>query len=453
MRGHEANLMTDYADILRRIDRYFTDGVEADGFDADIDRLSLLLEDKVFGRILYEETEYLEPPRNAEGRPVCPVCGSVMHKHSSYSLHKKDFDGNKVVEHKVQRYRCTEETCRHVFSEKPVKTAATAAKAEKRVWHAFIKAELQHATLRQEAELCGISKTTAWHMRMRLHEVVKANKPDFIVYPNEECWIDEKYEYDSYTGNHKKIDLALTLRDPYEHGRKNSGGKRERGFGDADSICVVWAVTGGGKMMAEMCSRGIMRAEQGRNVLGDRFYPNATVHTDQLVTYKSIFENTGVDLVQTNSQDHRMNPVGTVHNNFKKYLQPFRGVSTRRLDGYIQFFVWMSQALSSVRVMKGDVETTERMIARTEIDETYQSIDEAPIPFSSWWETHAGITMRWNKRIANVEASMKNLQRKIDHSHSNLEGLRKSMAKLADRKTELEAKKRDELAEKGFAAA
>ena len=134
--------MTDYTDILRRIDRYFTEGVDADGFDTDIDRIALLLEDKVFGRILHEETEYLEPPRNPEGRPICPVCGSIMYKHSSYSLYKKDFDGNKVAAHKVQRYRCTEETCRHVFSEKPVKTAATASKAEKRVWHAFIKAEL-----------------------------------------------------------------------------------------------------------------------------------------------------------------------------------------------------------------------------------------------------------------------------------------------------------------------
>ena len=445
--------MTDYTDILRRIDRYFTEGVDADGFDTDIDRIALLLEDKVFGRILHEETEYLEPPRNPEGRPICPVCGSIMYKHSSYSLYKKDFDGNKVAAHKVQRYRCTEETCRHVFSEKPVKTAATASKAEKRVWHAFIKAELQHATVRQEAELCGISKTTAWHMRMRLHEVIKQNKLDFIVYPNEECWIDEKYEYDSYSGNHKKIDLSSTVRDSYGRGRKHSGGKRERGFGDADNICVVWAVTRGGKMMAEMCNRGSMRAEQGKSILNDRFYPNATVHTDQLATYKGTFENTGVDLVQTNAQDHKMNPVGTVHNNFKKYLQPFRGVATRRLDGYIQFFVWMSQALSSARVMKGDVETTERLVARTGISNTYQDIDEAPIPFSTWWETHAGVTMRWDKRIAEIEAKMKNLQRKIDHHYNNLDGLRRNINKLAAKKVELEAEKRVDLVEKGFAAA
>lgn len=445
--------MMQYIDILRGIDRYFTESVGTSGFDNEIEKLALLLEDKVFGRILHEETEYSKPPRNSEGRPVCPVCGSIMHKHSTYALYKKDFDGNKVIDRKVQRYRCTEKTCRYVFSEKPVKTAATASKTEKRIWHMFIKAELQHATVRQEAELCGISKTTAWHMRMRLHEVVKQNKPDFIVYPHEECWIDEKYEYDSYSGNHKKIDLSSTVRDPYERGRKHSGGKRERGFGDADNICVVWAVTRNGKMMAEMCSRGQMRAEQGKEILDDRFYPNATVHTDQLVTYKSIFENTGVDLVQTNAQDHRMNPVGTVHNNFKKYLQPYRGVATRRLDGYIQFFVWMSQALSSVHVMKGDIETTERLVARTGISDTYQDIDEAPIPFSTWWETHAGTTMRWDKRIADIEAKMKNLQRKIDHHYSNFDGLRRSIKKLAAKKIELEAKKHADLVEKGFVAA
>ena len=112
----------------------------------------------------------------------------------------------------------------------------------------------------------------------------------------------------------------------------------------------------------------------------------------------------------------------------------------------------MSQAAFE-RVMKGDVETTERLVARTGISNTYQDIDEAPIPFSTWWETHAGVTMRWDKRIAEIEAKMKNLQRKIDHHYNNLDGLRRNINKLAAKKVELEAEKRVDLVEKGFAAA
>lgn len=61
---------------------------------------------------------------------------------------------------------------------------------------------------------------------------------------------------------------------------------------------------------------------------------------DKATAYPGATETLGVALTRTKADGHAINRVNTLHSLFHGFLTGFRGVSTKRLDEYLAWFLW-----------------------------------------------------------------------------------------------------------------
>ncbi len=74
--------------------------------------------------------------------------------------------------------------------------------------------------------------------------------------------------------------------------------------------------------------------------LDGKLAPGAFAVTDKAAAYPGAMEAMGVMLTRTEADDHAINRVNTLHSLFHSFLTGFRGVSTKRLDEYLGWFLW-----------------------------------------------------------------------------------------------------------------
>ena len=242
----------------------------------------------------------------------------------------------------TQRFLCR--ACRRSFL--PTSNSVT-SRTRKRlsVWASYINCMLDKKTLRETAEECQISMTTAFLWRHKildgLHEMAENIYLDGVVEA------DETFFNVSYKGNHRHFAMP---RVPHKRG----GSVHAKGL-SFEKVCVPCAVSDAGLSYARPAKLGKVSSECISETFDGIISPHATLCTDNEKAYRAFARDNKNRLIQMDTdcrtrelsgETYGIQRVNACHSSMKGFLHRFRGVSTKYLENYL---VWNGLLANSRR--------------------------------------------------------------------------------------------------------
>ena len=210
--------------------------------------------------------------------------------------------------------------------------------------------------LRECADRCGVCLKTAYTMRHRLIECLKAYSPEFRVGRGQACELDETYFPESFKGNHTKGSFKLPRK------ARHRGKQIHRRGLSREQICVMTGVSDTNASFFEVSGRGAVSRERAMGARPDRIGAGAAVATDKAAAYVDVLRDLGVASHESYDSGDRsegtINRVNAVHSLLGSFMARFKGVSTKHLSAYLDWFRWRRT------FMAADSRTAESTVAR-----------------------------------------------------------------------------------------
>lgn len=260
------------------------------------------------------------------GAPCCPRCGCPR-----VVRRGRDADG-------AQRWLCR--GCGRTFRGSTGSVLA-ASRLDGAVWAEYAAMMVSGATLRDCAAACGVSLRTSFSMRHRLLEVMERSLPAFEAGPGCPVQVDETLVPDSLSGNHSLGGA------PMPRTARMRGGDGAAGGVSRDKVAVVVAVNPRGGVFLQEACRGKLGVGDARRAMAGCALAGTVVSTDRQKGYVRALREMGAAAhlrFAAGGPRAPLNLVNAVHSALKAFLARFRGVSTRRLHGYLMWFKWQREA-------------------------------------------------------------------------------------------------------------
>lgn len=253
----------------------------------------------------------------------CPRCGST-------AVVKKGKSRNGD-----QRYLCR--GCGRTFSGSTDRVLGR-SRLPRETWMAYAECFVLMLPLRECAARCGVCLKTAWTMRLRLIECLKAYSPDFRVGRGGACELDETYFPESFKGNHSKGPFKMPRR-----ARHRGKEVHKRGL-SREQICVMTGISDANATFFEVSGRGIVSRKGAMEALRGRICAGAVVATDKAAAYVDVLRDLKVAVHEAYDSKDRsegtINRINTVHSLLDSFMARFKGVSTKHLGAYLDWFRW-----------------------------------------------------------------------------------------------------------------
>jgi transposase-like protein len=281
----------------------------------------------------------------------------------------------------TQRYLC--KGCARLFTPATNKLLAT-SKLPREAWVAYVRAMVFGCSLRQCAADVGVGLKTSFFMRHRICECM-AGYVD-VMHCGAGCAveIDELYIRESFKGNHGK---GNSFRMPRKPKRRSTASGDARGIGH-NQIGILTAINDRGSIMAQVACRGTLNQKAALSLLEDKALEGAIVSTDWQSTYGKVLAELNVAVHNRYSSTYRregvINAVNSLHARLRSFLEPFKGVATRRLSNYLVWFCW----LESFKTLYKSEERKDLMVKHL-ANGTYEThirdYPSTPYPFGEYW--------------------------------------------------------------------
>ena len=276
-----------------------------------------------------ESVKSLEDSRFSNGI-FCPKCGCLENivKFGKY----KD----------LQRYKCKD--CGSTFTAKSGSVFYKSTKSLE-TWKKYVECLLQGLSIRKSAHICGISLPTSFFWRHKILETIgnaldrERPKLKGIIES------DETFFRVSYKGARKLPEGRLA------HRRGEKAGKRGL---SKEQVCVACGLDRQGTVLSKISNLGKVSSSDLVRVYSGKVEKDSIFCTDSEKAYKRFAAQKGYKLIQLERGKHRLgvyhiNHVNAFHNNLKRFMDKFRGVSTKHLDNYL---VWnLSSRLTSKEII------------------------------------------------------------------------------------------------------
>lgn len=309
---------------------------------------------------------YDDAASDVEEPLCCHRCGSVSVVRKGHAR-----DGR-------QRYLCKD--CGRTFTQGSGRVLGT-SKLPASTWMAYAECFVLALPLRDCAAVCGVSLKTSFTMRHRLIEVVTAFSPAFAVGDGCSCELDETYFRESFKGNHAKGSFKMP-RKPRRH-----GGKLHRRGLSKEQICVMTGISDAGELFLDLAGRGSLSADRARAALEGRVRSGAIVSTDRAHAYRGTLAELEVACHRAYDPKDRaagtINRVNNVHSLLDSFMEGFRGVSTKHLGAYLQWFRWLRAF--STGDMKRDAGVVARQLAGTASCARVRDMFNVDPPYMEYW--------------------------------------------------------------------
>lgn len=229
-----------------------------------------------------------------------------------------------------QRWLCR--GCARTFSARSYGLLAR-SKLPASAWMSFAECMADLLPLRETAARVGTSLYTAWFMRMRVCEVMANRTP--------ECragtfHVDGTLVMGSLKGNLSRSRFLSLPRPRHRNGRDGRRGSRGR---SKEWVVVECGANELGDCFCDVCGRGSEGAGELAMELAARIPEGGEVVTDGHKSYGFAargYRHTEVDPRDPSAGD--INMVNALHSRLKAFLRRFNGVSTRRLQRYLDWF-------------------------------------------------------------------------------------------------------------------
>lgn len=269
--------------------------------------------------VLYEGS-YVNAVGEPDNPEACVRCGSVH-------IRRKGHDANGA-----RRWFCVD--CKRTFNARTNRVIAS-SKLKPAVWMRFIECFVDCLSLRECAERCKVCLKTAFLMHRRIIECIRNYSPAFHADSGVEVQLDETYFRESFKGNHKRSSTFAMPRASRHRGTPAS----KRGL-SKEQICVLTGVDDANAVFLTLSGRGALSSERAIAALGPRLSRGVHAITDKATAYTTAMPELGVMLTQMDAKKHAINRVNTLHSNLEGFMAGFRGVSTKHLQSYLDWFEW-----------------------------------------------------------------------------------------------------------------
>lgn len=260
--------------------------------------------------------EFLSKERFANGR-ACPLCGSTHVVRNG-----RRADG-------TQRFICRD--CKKSFVVTS-NSIVSGTKKDLSVWEKYISCMMQGLSIRKTAELCHISKNTAFYWRHKILDALQ-NMADSVTL-NGIVEADETFFAVSYKGNHSRSKFTMPRKSHHRGSQTHIRGlSREK-------VCVPCAVNRSGLSIAKISNCGRVSADNLDNTFKGRIAENSTLVTDEMNSYIKFAKNNSLNLIQVKSGKNKkgiynIQSINNYHSRLKKFMSYFNGVSTKYLNNYL----------------------------------------------------------------------------------------------------------------------
>ena len=290
----------------------------------------------------------------------CPRCGckSVIRKGKSKSG--------------TQRFLC--KGCAQTFGHSTLSVLGQ-SKLAPETWFEYARCMLDGLTLRQCAKRCHISLPTSWFARHRLCELMGSWLPEFRT--DTRIQIDSTYINESFSGNHH---FATCFEMP-RVSRKSGSDMKTCGI-SSQKVCVICGINDFGDVFCEMTNRGREDAGEVKECLKSFVSQDSVVATDSYQSYKRALTDLKV-AVHKRLPSKSLAMVNALHSRLKEFLIRFHGVSSRRLQNYLDWFCW-------IECFKGQGLDRHELLLdqsrRGHYQTTWSDYFKIPYPFMDYWD-------------------------------------------------------------------
>lgn len=249
----------------------------------------------------------------------CPHCGEDRH----IVRHGKSAKGE-------QRYMCRK--CQRTFVEN-YNTVFYRSHYGFKTWSLFLDCLVNLRTVRQTAEICEIHVETAFTWR---HKVLDAI--NYFATNNTKLKgvveVDETFTRASFKGSRNMPRLA-----------KKRGTPMKMKSNNKEKVCIFCAVDRSGNHFSKVVTMGNITNYILHNVLDDKLVQGSTLLSDGFTPYKLYAQDNWQDVKHfvvprdTHKNGvHHINHVNAYHTGLKDFLRHFKGVATKYLQNYLEWY-------------------------------------------------------------------------------------------------------------------
>lgn len=127
--------------------------------------------------------------------------------------------------------------------------------------------------------------------------------------------------------------------------RKRGKEVKVRGI-SREQVCIASAIDRSNNIIMEMVCKGRIGANDLDRLYNKHLATGAIICTDSHKSYIRFAKQQGVGHVQIKPGQHKngiyhIAHINSLHSNFKGWLTPFKGVSTKYLANYLHWFKWL----------------------------------------------------------------------------------------------------------------
>lgn len=239
--------------------------------------------------------------------------------------------------------------------------------------------------LRECAARCGVCLKTAWTMRLRLIECLKAYSPDFRVGRGGACELDETYFPESFKGNHSRGSFEMPRK------ARHRGKEAHRRGLSREQICVMTGISDANATFFEVSGRGAVSRKRAAEALRDRIGAGAVVATDKATAYIDVLRDLKVASHESYDSKDRsegtINRINAVHSLLGSFMARFKGVSTKHLGAYLDWFRWCRTFMATDSRSAGS--TVARQLANGTCATRIRDMFNVLPPYMDYWDGRA----------------------------------------------------------------
>lgn len=197
----------------------------------------------------------------------------------------------------------------------------------------------------------NISPRETYNVRIRILEILGLIMDNFIL--KEFVEADEKYLRISFKGTRKD-------KMPRES-RRNGFENRTSGISD-EQICIVFAIDSTDTMIAKVVGNGPASTDMIKKALDKKIEKNTILITDSKSSYIKFAYDNSLVLKQVPHGKHTIEKIYNLANvnslmsEFDLFIRSFRGLSTRHLQEYINWFIFRKKLKYVVEYLKQNQE-------------------------------------------------------------------------------------------------
>lgn len=250
----------------------------------------------------------------------CDKCGCKLHK-------------NGKTKNGLQKYICS--GCKACSSETS-NTIICHSKLSFEIWKNVIDNLLNGFSIRRIAEENNISNYTSFRLRDKVLYALKKFVENIRLSGNIQS--DEKYFSINLKGTRKE-------NMPRYSKKRSSKGNGIKGISH-HKICVVSSIDEFNNLLLKIAGLGRCTTDMLRETLGQKLNNARSINADSASAYQDFCEENHLVLNAIPSGFHsngifNISEINGIHSQLETWLSKFRGVSTRHLQEYLNWFIYI----------------------------------------------------------------------------------------------------------------